>query len=112
MLLTTKFLRPASDPRAVSRERLSLLLALGQPKRLNFVVAPAGFGKTTLISQWCARTTVPTAWLSLDEHDDEPRRFWQYVVSAFAHAGLTGLEGCHKSLAGNTEDHLSSAITA
>ena len=111
MLLTTKFLRPASDPRAVLRERLSSLLTPDQPKRLNLVIAPAGFGKTTLVSQWCAVTTGPIAWLSLDEHDDEPRRFWQYVVSAFEHAGLTGLEDCHKCLAGNTDDNLSSAIT-
>ncbi|GGE72525.1 helix-turn-helix transcriptional regulator [Streptosporangium jomthongense] len=112
MLLTTKFLRPASDPRAVQRERLSSLLAPGHPKRLNLVVAPAGFGKTTLVSQWCTRTTGPIAWLSLDEHDDEPRRFWQYVVSAFEHAGLTGVEACQKSLASNSDDSLSSAITA
>ena len=112
MLLTTKFLRPASDPRAVRRERLSLLLAPGHPKRLNLVIAPAGFGKTTLVSQWCARTTGPIAWLSLDEHDDEPRRFWQYVVGAFEQAGLTGLETCHKELAGSADDNLNSAITA
>lgn len=112
MLLTTKFLRPASDPRAVRRERLSSLLEPRQPKRLNLVIAPAGFGKTTLVSQWCARTPGPIAWLSLDEHDDEPRRFWQYVASAFEHAGLVGLEPCHKHLAGNTGDHIDSAITA
>ncbi|SOB75199.1 LuxR family transcriptional regulator, maltose regulon positive regulatory protein [Marinobacter sp. LV10R510-11A] len=112
MLLTTKFLRPASDPRAVRRERLSSLLAPGHPKRMNLVIAPAGFGKTTLVSQWCARTTGPIAWLSLDEHDDEPQRFWQYIAGAFEHAGLTGLEDCHRSLAGNTDDHLNSAITA
>lgn len=112
MLLTTKFLRPASDSRAVQRERLSSLLAPGHPKRLNLVVAPAGFGKTTLVSQWCARTPGPIAWLSLDEHDDEPQRFWQYVVSAFEHAGLTGLEPCHKSLAGNTDGSPGTAITA
>jgi len=112
MLLTTKFLRPASDSRAVQRERLSSLLAPGHPKRLNLVLAPAGFGKTTLVSQWCSRTSGPIAWLSLDEHDDDPQRFWQYVASAFEHAGLTGLEPCHKSLSGNTDDSLSSAITA
>lgn len=112
MLLTTKFLRPASDPRAVRRERLSSLLAPSQPKRLNLIVAPAGFGKTTLVSQWCARTSGPIAWLSLDEHDDEPGRFWQYVASAFEHAGLSGLETCHKNLAGGTDDHITSAITA
>ena len=112
MLLTTKFLRPASDPRAVRRERLSSLLATGYPKRLNLVIAPAGFGKTTLVSQWCARTTGPIAWLSLDEHDNEPRRFWQYVAGAFEHAGLTGLESCNRDLSGSSDDNFSGAITA
>ncbi|WP_100640537.1 LuxR C-terminal-related transcriptional regulator [Marinobacter salexigens] len=112
MLLTTKFLRPATDSRGVQRERLCSLLAPGHPKRLNLVIAPAGFGKTTLVSQWCTRTTGPIAWLSLDEHDDDPLRFWRYLISAFEHAGLTGLEPCHKSLAGSTDDSLDSAITA
>lgn len=112
MLLTTKFLRPASDSRAVQRERLSSLLAPGQPKRLNLVIAPAGFGKTTLVSQWCARTTGPIAWLSLDEHDNDPRRFWEYVASAFEHAGLTGLEACHHNLVNSTDNSLENAITA
>src|SRR5690554_834914 len=112
MLLTTKFLRPATDPRAVQRDRLSSLLAPGHPKRLNLVLAPAGFGKTTLVSQWCARTSGPIAWLSLDEHDNDPQRFWQYVASAFEHAGLTGLEPCQKSLSGSTDDSINSAITA
>ncbi|WP_144821899.1 LuxR C-terminal-related transcriptional regulator [Marinobacter piscensis] len=112
MLLTTKFLRPASDSRAVQRERLSALLTPGQPKRLNLVIAPAGFGKTTLASQWCARTTGSIAWLSLDEHDNEPRRFWQYVASAFENAGLTGLDACHQNLANSTDNSLENAITA
>ncbi|MDO6442475.1 LuxR C-terminal-related transcriptional regulator [Marinobacter sp. 2_MG-2023] len=112
MLLTTKFLRPASDPRAVKRERLSSLLAPSAPKRLNLVIAPAGFGKTTLVSQWCSRSTGPIAWLSLDEQDNEPHRFWHYVAAAFEHAGLTGLETCHKNLSDNADDNLNGAITA
>ena len=72
MLLTTKFLRPTADPRSVQRDRLSTLLQPDGAKRLNLVVAPAGFGKTTLVSQWCSRSPSTVAWLSLDEHDDEP----------------------------------------
>ena len=98
MLLTTKFLRPTADPRSVQRERLSALLQPEGAKRLNLVVAPAGFGKTTLVSQWCSQSPSTVAWLSLDEHDDEPRRFWQYVVGAFEHNGLVGLEQCRQQL--------------
>ncbi|MBW4933349.1 LuxR C-terminal-related transcriptional regulator [Marinobacter sp. F4206] len=111
MLLTTKFLRPTSDQRAVRRERLSSMLEPHSPKRLNLVIAPAGFGKTTLVAQWCARTRFPTAWLSLDEHDDEPRRFWQYVIGAFEYSGLDGLEDCRKQLNHDSDDAATGAIT-
>ena len=112
MLLTTKFLRPSADPRSVMRDRLSSLLEASTPKRLNLVVAPAGFGKTTLVSQWCAQSTRPTAWLSLDEHDDEPRRFWQYLAGAFDANGLTGLAECHQQLSQCTLEELEGPITA
>ena len=111
MLLTTKFLRPTSDARAVKRDRLSDLLETYGPKRLNLVIAPAGFGKTTLVAQWCARVTSPTAWLSLDEHDDEPRRFWQYVIGAFEQAGLNGAAELRKQLAHQSDESFSEAIT-
>lgn len=111
MLLTTKFLRPTSDARAVKRDRLSDLLEPHDPKRLNLVIAPAGFGKTTLVAQWCAQVTSPTAWLSLDEHDDEPRRFWQYVIGAFEQAGLNGAAELRKQLAHQSDESFTEAIT-
>ncbi|EON92693.1 HTH-type transcriptional regulator MalT [Marinobacter lipolyticus SM19] len=111
MLLTTKFLRPTSDPRAVWRERLCRLLQPGSSKRLNLVVAPAGFGKTTLVSQWCTQQGTSTAWLSLDDHDDEPRRFWQYIVGAFEHSGMAGLETCRQQLSHCSVQELEGPIT-
>lgn len=111
MLLTTKFLRPTPDPRAVRRHRLDALLEPSHGKRLNLIVAPAGFGKTTLVSQWCARNSTSTAWLSLDEFDDQPRQFWQYLIGAFKHAGLMGLEDSEKQLARQQDDDLTAAIT-
>lgn len=112
MLLTTKFLRPTADPRSVQRERLCALLQPEGVKRLNLVVAPAGFGKTTLVSQWCSRSSSTVAWLSLDEHDDDPRRFWQYVVGAFEHNGLLGLEECRLQLSHCSLQELEGPITA
>ena len=112
MLLTTKFLRPSADPRSVVRNRLSSLLDDSDPKRLNLVVAPAGFGKTTLVCQWCANNTRPTAWLSLDDHDDEPRRFWQYVTGAFEANGLSGLEDCRQQIGQCSLQELEGPITA
>ena len=111
MLLATKFLRPTSDSRAVKRERLSNLLDFQEPKRLNLVIAPAGFGKTTLVAQWCSRVSTPTAWLSLDEHDDEPRRFWHYLIGAFEQAGLPHAADLRKGLAHQIDEGFTKAIT-
>ncbi len=111
MLLNTKFLRPAPDRRAVVRERLNTLLEPSGNKRLNLVVAPAGFGKSTLVSQWCAHTTSPIAWLSLDSHDDKPGQFWQYLIGAFEHAGLMGLEDAKKQLSQASGEDPTAAIT-
>lgn len=111
MLLTTKFLRPAPDLRAVHRERLLDRLGARAQKRLNLVVAPAGYGKTTLVNQWCEQSGLPVAWLALDEHDNEPRRFWQYVVGAFSHSGKTGLDECKQQFGSYAVHELEGAIT-
>ena len=110
MLLATKFLRPSSGPHCVPRERLYKLLDRATPKRLNLIVAPAGFGKTTLAAQWCARHPTPSAWLSLDNHDDDPLRFWQYLVGTLAHAGLPGLNLRRKLPASDSEDDVTAGI--
>lgn len=64
------------------RERLED--RLDQNARLTLVAAPAGWGKTSLLSKWAAKRAAehPVAWVSLDEGDDEPIRFWSYVVAA------------------------------
>jgi LuxR family maltose regulon positive regulatory protein len=52
-------------------------------RKLTLLTAPAGFGKTTLVSQWLAeRNTFPVAWLSLDEGDNDPVRFWRYLITS------------------------------
>jgi LuxR family maltose regulon positive regulatory protein len=81
-LLRTKLFVPAVRAKAVSRPRLSEKLNGGLDKALVLVFAPAGYGKTTLVSTWLREIEVPSAWLSLDEDDNEPRRFVQYLVAA------------------------------
>lgn len=83
-LLTTKLNIPPLRLPLVARLRLleRLKAALGN----NFVLvsAPAGFGKTTLLNEW-ARQSQPrirTAWISLDEGDNDPTRFWDYFIAA------------------------------
>lgn len=83
VLLTTKLTIPPAPPSIVSRPQLAAKLAEGQRGKLTLVSAPAGFGKTTLIADWVRReTAVVTAWLSLDEADNDPAQFMAYLVAA------------------------------
>ena len=85
--MQTKVCIPPVRPELVSRprliERLDAGLDLGH--RLTLISAPAGFGKTTLLSEWAAG--IRAAWLSLDEGDNDPARFLAYLVAAFQTAG-------------------------
>jgi LuxR family maltose regulon positive regulatory protein len=86
--LVTKLYIPSSRPDLVARPRLIDRLNEGLRGKLTLISAPAGFGKTSLLSAWSEQTTLPVAWLSLDEYDDDPNRFWQYVVAALQTACL------------------------
>src|SRR3990170_2135104 len=73
--------RPGLVPRLLLLERLEALLAPGA--RLGLVCAAAGYGKTTLVGEWlAAHPELQPAWLSLDESDCVPARFWSYPVAA------------------------------
>jgi LuxR family maltose regulon positive regulatory protein len=88
-LLTVKQLIPPVRVGAVPRERLERLLRAAET-RLTVVVAPAGWGKTSLLSGWAADAAEQgcVAWVSLDEGDDEPLLFWSYVLTALCGAGV------------------------
>jgi LuxR family maltose regulon positive regulatory protein len=80
-LLATKL----NVPRArelLGRSRLTERLNEGMTRELLLVCTPAGFGKTTLVAGWAAGAGWPVAWLSLDSQDNDPVRFWRYVVVA------------------------------
>ena len=83
-LLATKLRQPRVRGNLVSRARLTERLGAGLDRALILISAPVGFGKTTLLGEWLAGAAqaVPTAWLSLDEDDDDPVRFLTYVVAA------------------------------
>jgi LuxR family transcriptional regulator, maltose regulon positive regulatory protein len=83
-LLATKLYLPTPRPDVVSRPRLLRRLDEGYASgcRLTLISAPAGFGKTTLLSEWIQRFGSRAAWLALDEGDNDPVRFWRYVVGA------------------------------
>ena len=81
-LLTTKLYIPPVRPEVVPRPRLIEHLDAGLERKLTLVSAPAGYGKTTLISAWLQAARVPFAWLSLDEGDNDPVRFFTYLIAA------------------------------
>ena len=82
-LLTVKHRSPPIRPGAVRRPALEQRLRTARTG-LTVVVAPAGWGKTSLLSAWATEpgAGVRVAWVSLDENDDEPNRFWRYVFTA------------------------------
>jgi LuxR family maltose regulon positive regulatory protein len=79
-VIRTKLQRPHPAAGTIARPRLFALLAEQRP--LTLVVAPAGFGKTTLVSSWLETTTVPYGWLTLDEGDSDPAVFLTYLLAA------------------------------
>jgi LuxR family maltose regulon positive regulatory protein len=87
-LLATKFFVPSSSHHLIERPRLITLLNQGLLRKLTLISAPAGFGKTTLLSTWVGlfqqeNSEAPhVAWISLDEDDNEPMRFWEYALAA------------------------------
>jgi LuxR family maltose regulon positive regulatory protein len=89
-LLQTKLYIPATrpDPAAglrtslIPRPRLIERLNEGLAGKLTLISAPAGFGKTTLVSYWLDQLNLPAAWLSLDEDDNELARFLTYLIAA------------------------------
>lgn len=93
-LLSTKLHVPSTRPALVPRPRVTERLSMGMAGKLTLITAPAGFGKTTAVSAWLdphaeAETLYPfvlrprqVAWVSLDAADNDPRRFWTYVIAA------------------------------
>src|SRR5512143_3817714 len=81
-ILATKLYIPPLRPKVVLRPRLIERLNESLHGKLTLISAPAGFGKTTLVSEWIAGCERPVAWLSLDEGDNDPARFLTYLVAA------------------------------
>lgn len=81
-LLVTKLHLPAPPARLVARPRLVDQLTAGLARRLTLVCAPAGFGKTSVLAEWSQQRAPRVGWVSLDPGDNDPVRFWRYVVAA------------------------------
>ena len=89
-LLKTKLYVPPVRPELVPRPRLVEQLNRGfrRGRKLTLVSAPAGYGKTTLLSEWAAQSDRPVAWVSLDQSDNDAIRFWTYFAAALETVGI------------------------
>lgn len=84
-LLSTKLTVPPARAHLVPRPRLLERVEAGLRGKLTLIAAPAGFGKTTLLSAWRAAPAgraMPVAWVSLDAGDNDPLLFWSYLLAA------------------------------
>lgn len=100
-LLRTKLFIPPTPSEAIPRPHLVERLTLGMARKLSLVTAPAGYGKTTLVTTWLhqlTETNTQVVWLSLDKGDNDVRRFFTYMVAA-----LCQLDG---SFAATQEEYL------
>ena len=81
-LLQTKLYVPRIRPSLVPRPQLVAKLNQGLHSKLTLISAPAGFGKTTLVTEWIDSCERPFVWLSLDERDSDLTRFLTYFIAA------------------------------
>ena len=81
-LVASKLRRPLARPGAILRLPLVLRLAQTDPRPIVSVVAPSGYGKTTLLAQWAERNGQSFAWVSVDENDNDPKVLLSYVAEA------------------------------
>lgn len=85
VVMRAKVLVPAPRSQSIPRPGLVAALTAGLSARMMLVCAPTGWGKTSLLAEWAAAgEDARFAWVSLDPADDEPLRFWRYVVAAVA----------------------------
>src|SRR5712692_6153455 len=111
-ILATKLYLPRLRPNVVSRPRLIERLNEGLHRKLTLIAAPAGFGKTTLVSAWVAGGSRPAAWLSLDEGENDLTRFLAYLVAALQTIAATIGEGVLSALQSSQPPPTEAILTA
>ncbi|HEY2042393.1 MAG TPA: hypothetical protein VGH11_06915, partial [Jatrophihabitans sp.] len=113
-LLSSKYRLPSRRPGAVPRQRLADRRRAVSQSALSVLSAPAGFGKTSLLSEWldegCADGAA-VAWLSLDRRDNEPALFWTYVVTAIQTA-VDGVGNAALQLLASSSPAIDAALAA
>jgi LuxR family transcriptional regulator, maltose regulon positive regulatory protein len=117
-LTVSKLLPPLVRPGTVRRPSLLDRLANADPRQIVSMVAPPGYGKTTLLSQWAGRSDLPFAWVSVDERDNDPKVLLTYVAEALdavepvSEAVFDALASPGSSVAGSVVPRLGSAFAS
>lgn len=91
-LLTTKLYQPPITPDLEPRTRLVERLEQNRHRPLTLISAPAGYGKTILASLWLEANDCPSAWVSLDEMDNDLHTFTSYLLAAAMHTVFPSIE--------------------
>ena len=81
-LASTRLYPPRLRANLVARPHLVSLLNDDPDRRLTLICAPAGYGKSTLVAQWLAQLALPSAWVTLEASDNDPRSFFGLIVAA------------------------------
>lgn len=106
MLLASKLQVPPMRHKHIARPRLYQLLDESGVRKLTLVCAPAGYGKSSLLTGWVRHTelNVRLAWLALEETDNTPERFWRYFLAAFD--SLLGAEDTERDMSTTLSDEV------
>jgi LuxR family transcriptional regulator, maltose regulon positive regulatory protein len=112
LLLATKTSVPRLREGRVARPRLLERLRAATGREFVLVCAPAGFGKSTLLAEWVRLDRRPVAWLSLDEGDNDPVRFWRHIAAAMDRASPGVAERARLLVADPTSSSFMPAVTA
>lgn len=87
-ILTTKLFTPTPRPKIITRDHLIQILDAGREKKLILISAPAGYGKTSLLAEWINRQNDSVGWVTLDEQDNDPERFFVYFLESLKTANI------------------------
>lgn len=86
MIIETKLFVPKTRGKLIVRSHLNQRLNEGLYRKLTIITAPAGYGKSTLLSEWVTTIDAHIGWLSLDESDNNPAQFWAHTIGALKRA--------------------------
>ncbi|MGE5702291.1 MAG: LuxR C-terminal-related transcriptional regulator [Clostridia bacterium] len=113
MILHTKLHIPhVSRESLIERPALIKMLNEGLKTKLTSITAPAGYGKTTVLSEWTRQCSCPVAWISLDRYDNDLVQFWSYVIAAVEQAYPNVSDGITPQLASLNTETFEPFITA